>query len=175
MSYVAVPREAIEEALKTAGFKAGSVGNEVVYSRQLINEPKKLCKPALVVKVYTTLPVEGEVVRACGEDAIRVCAIWNRICSKTQSPCLWDADNKCIDCGRKQEKVSYLESVAVYKDKRVYRTGTVEGVISRMKDRMRDAWEFAANTPVCNKCCALVFENGQCKIPECRAKGGRCL
>lgn len=69
------------------------------------------------IKVYTTLRIGAHNVRNVGEDAIRVCAVF----------------------------VNGSFSRGAAKTKRVYRTGTVEGVLERTLNRMREAYE------VCNE------------------------
>lgn len=72
--------------------------------------------PSMSVKVYSSLPARGGDVRGCGEDAIRIFLIWER---GDASGCL-------------------------YKTSRVFRTGSEQGVLERVLDRIREA--YAAGT-----------------------------
>lgn len=110
--YVEVPAEAIRARLEAAGFVEESFHREVVFVRR-----HHRCEHS-TVKVYTSLSVSGESARGCGEDAIRVVAVFER---KTE--------------GRDRPFVRVL-----YKGKRVYRTGTVEGVLDRLIERAREAY-----------------------------------
>ena len=69
-------------------------------------------EPKLKIRVYTSIKTGADAVRGCGEDAIRVCAVL----------------------------ITPAKTYGISKSKRVYRTGTVEGVLSRMLDRSRDAY-----------------------------------
>lgn len=117
--YVAVPAHAIRSRLLSAGFTLLPGSGEEVYERRHARHKD------FAVKVYTSLPRGGESVRGCGEDAIRVVAIRYYA---------WSPGNS----GHHQRLLAHgLESEA-----RVYRTGTVEGVLERMIERARDAYGF---------------------------------
>lgn len=65
-----------------------------------------------VVKVYSSIQRGATGVRACGADAIRVVALL----------------------------VTPRKTYPIFKSARVYRTGTVEGVLGRMIERAREAY-----------------------------------
>ena len=69
--FVPVTAEAFAKTFGAAGFVATSVGSEVVYERAHTN-------PEFVIRVFTTLPVNGQTVRGSGEDAIRACLVHRR-------------------------------------------------------------------------------------------------
>ena len=71
------------------------------------------------VRVYTTIPVGSANACACGRDAIRVVAL---------------------------VEVQPGQHRGVYKAKRIFRTGTVEGVLERMTERLREAYGFVNET-----------------------------
>jgi hypothetical protein len=70
--------------------------------------------PACMIKIYTSLPTDRKSVRGCGQDAIR-----------------------CVGVINGTHKV-----YGVYKGPRVYRTGTVDGVLDRMLTNARIAYKF---------------------------------
>ncbi len=112
MSFVEVPADAIRTRLIDAGFeRAADADNEEVYYRA----HKK--NPDMAVKVFTTIPLNGAAVRDCGRDAIRIVAL-KRIPLRFGNP----------------------KTVCIYKAQRVFRTGTVEGVLQRMIERARLAY-----------------------------------
>lgn len=128
--YVEVPAEAIFAKLSAMGFEQGVFGGEIVFKLT-----HKKCKH-VTLTVYTSLPARGGDARACGEDAIRVTAVFQR-----QTP------------GRDRPFTRVM-----YKGKRVHRTGTVEGVIQRMYDRAREAYaavnaELKDPAKTCFECC----------------------
>lgn len=65
--FVAVPAETIERWLQEKKFERTVHGNEIVYTR------KSQRNPNVVMKVYTSIRVGQQAVRAAGKDAIRVC------------------------------------------------------------------------------------------------------
>jgi hypothetical protein len=68
--YVAVRREALENFLKSKGFKRTVQSTEIVYVFP------HLKNPSVVVKVYTSIRDGSHTVRGCGEDAIRVATVF---------------------------------------------------------------------------------------------------
>lgn len=120
MSYVEVPRQALEDFLQSKGFVRGVQRSEVVYDRK-----HHIC-PHVTVRVYTSLRDGAEQARACGKDAIRVVAF-------RRTP---DGNG---DRG-------------VAKAQRVFRTGTVEKVLARLYERMREIYGVA-NRFVCSVSC----------------------
>lgn len=119
MSAVTVPAEAIITFLQSKGFverkkyttvgRGGGqgIGSEIVYER-----PHKVDSRYKVL-VYTSIRRGAANARGVGQDAIRVCAIYE------------DATSARGIC----------------KLPRVHRTGTVEGVLARMLERMREAYQ----------------------------------
>jgi hypothetical protein len=71
--------------------------------------------PRYVVRVYSTIPVGGAGVRGRGGDAIRVVSLFEHTPGQYRG---------------------------LYKAQRVFRAGTVEGVLERMTERLRDAYRF---------------------------------
>ncbi len=69
-------------------------------------------EPKLKITIYTSLSVSGISARECGKDAIRVSATL----------------------------VTEAKTYGIIKAKRVYRTGTVEGVLDRMLERAREVY-----------------------------------
>lgn len=69
--FVEVSRETLESFLTSKGFRREVQNREVVYVRDHHIDGN------VKVKVYTTLSVNGEQVRDCGEDAIRVVTIFD--------------------------------------------------------------------------------------------------
>lgn len=117
--YVEVPRARLEAALDAAGFKVDpEARGELTYFRTHDRDHR------LTVKVLTSVPLGGGRARACGEDAIRVLALFT-----------WRH--------RKGDGYEYrTKSLASF---RVFRVTSVEGVLERLLERARDAWR------VCNK------------------------
>lgn len=118
MAYIDVPAEAIRAALTSAGFRlmdqeGGTIYNEEVWFRAHTGDAK------FAVKVYSSVKRGATGARACGADAIRVVAIRHAPGSKDPLEGQWKG---------------------LWKAKRVFRTGTVDGVIARMLERMREAY-----------------------------------
>jgi hypothetical protein len=91
-----------------------------VHGREIVYRRKHDRDPSYIVCVYTSIPVSGPVTRGLGADAIRVTAYQ-----------IIGADG--------------TNTRGIAKCQRVYRTGTVEGVLKRIYERMREAYA------VCNK------------------------
>jgi len=130
--YVEVPAEAIFAKLSGMGFEQDVFGGEIVFKLT-----HKKCKH-VTLTVYTSLPARGGDARACGEDAIRVTAVFQR-----QSP------------GRDRPFTRVM-----FKSPRVYRTGSVEGVLQRMHERAREAYaavneQLKDQQKTCFECCPL--------------------
>lgn len=85
--------------------------------REIVYERSNHIDARYKVLVYTSIAQGNARARKLGADAIRVVAIW--------------------DDGRSTRGVA--------KTKRVFRTGTVEGVLARVHERMREAYA------VCNR------------------------
>lgn len=110
-TYVEVPREAITGRLEAAGFKREPIHGEVTYSRVHDRDDR------LIVIVYTSVPEEGSKGRGCGEDAIRVVALFR-----------WTRQG---DTEQRRKKLFQA---------RVFRVTSVEGVLERMMERAREAY-----------------------------------
>lgn len=115
-TYVAVPREAITERLERAGFTRRPVKGEVTYERHHDRDAR------LIIVVYTSIAENGSAGRGCGEDAIRVLSFFT-----------WTRQGE-TELRRKK----LFEA-------RVFRVTSVEGVLERMMERARDAYQ------ACNK------------------------
>jgi hypothetical protein len=75
--------------------------------------------PHVKVKVYTSLSENALFARGCGEDAIRILTFYHN-----------------PNTGARKK---------ISDQPRVYRSGTVEGVLSRMYERMRNAYQDGTN------------------------------
>jgi len=106
--YVEVNAASMEQMLQKCGFNRSTTGKEVVYIRRHKN-------PNILIKVYTSIPLEASKARGCGKDAIRVVVIY--------------------DNGNRNFGIAKLP--------RVYRTGTEKDVLERTYKRMRDAYMLA--------------------------------
>jgi len=84
------------------------------------------------VRVLVYSSIEGNMTRKCGDDAIRVCAVY-----------------KARD-GRERGIASA--------EKRVNRVGTVEAIAERVIDRMRQVWKATKTAERCPKCGAPMFK-----------------
>lgn len=119
--YVEVRREVLTAALEKAGFKVwephpGEFGcSELVYVRQHDSDP------TMFVKVYTSLPARAGDARACGQDAIRACLVFER----------------------RDEAIKRWISGGLYKAPKVLRTGSEEKVIERTLERARECYREA--------------------------------
>jgi len=111
-----VPAAEIRDRLTAAGFSLVSGSGEEIYVRAHNRDVR------YTVKVYSSIQRGAGEIAQCGDDAIRVVAIWT--------------DDKF--CWPPRER-------PIFKSARVYRTGTVEGVLDRMIERAREAYEM------CNK------------------------
>lgn len=120
--FVSVNSANFEAFLQSHGFERSISGKEVVY----IRSHKSPRHSALKVKVFTTIPAllnpnDQDTVRECGDDAIRVCSVYD------------DGKGKSFGLG---------------KFARVYRTAPVglpdsereQAVFTRTLDRMRLAY-----------------------------------
>jgi hypothetical protein len=103
-TFVSVPAKAIEDFCAARGFVRTVQRQEVVYVRRSRENPD------VQIKVYTSVRVGGGT-RRCGEDSIKVCAVF--------------------DNGRK--------SFGICKLPRVHRTGSAEKVLTRVLSRIKDA------------------------------------
>lgn len=96
------------------------------------------------VLVYTTVPFGGGRARPVGKDAIRVSVVF-------------------CDANGKRHGVS--------SETKVLRTGTVEGVLERLLERMRLAWIEARKLKVCPDCESPAYaDSGRCVVKSCRER-----
>lgn len=110
--FVPVPAAAIRNRLAAAGFVLlTATRGEEVYERAHHSDPR------YIVHVFSSIQRGAGEARACGEDAIRVVALF--LDGKYHSP----------------PKV-----VPIFSATRVFRTGTVDGVLDRMIERAREAY-----------------------------------
>jgi len=112
MSYITVPLQAFEDQFcGAAGFQKTTAYGEVVLVRRHDKTPD------LVVKIYTSVPVEGSRARSCGEDSIKIVA--GRTFERAWGP----AGFQCL-----------------YRQ-RVFRVTSVEGVMDRTTKKAREAYQ----------------------------------
>lgn len=114
--FVHVDPKALEQFLQEKGFSRGTQGSEVVYT--INNRYHKSAK----VKVYTTIRTTDQNMRDCGDDAIRVCAVY--------------IGDKAIP---RRGKVA-AKSFGIYRSMKILRAGTEEAIFERLYDRMQEAY-----------------------------------
>lgn len=102
---------------------------------------------ALRLVVWSSIGAGQAVARECGEDAIRV-ALVAVFKGRDGKECRWP----------------------LHKCKRIHRTGSVEKVLDRVKDRLLEAAEAAkAYGRPCGRCGAPTYgDSGRCIAKECR-------
>ncbi len=104
--FVEIPRDRFVALMEGAGFEALKDGGELAFHRFHGRDPD------LQVLVLTSVPWNGDEVRAVGEDAVRVMALAKTASSKNRK--LWGC--------------------------RVNRVGTVESALARVLERAREAY-----------------------------------
>ena len=110
--FVHVPADAIRSRLAAAGFRlVPEARGEEVYERAHNRDAR------YTVKVYSSIQRGAGEARGCGEDAIRVVALF------ADSRFSWPA-----------------RVTPIFKATRVHRTGSVEAVLDRMVERAREAY-----------------------------------
>ena len=110
--FVQVPAAAIRERLAAAGFRlVDAPHGEEVYERAHDRDAR------YTVKVYSSIQRGAGEARDCGEDAIRVVALF--------------ADTRFRWPARPEP---------IFKATRVHRAGSVEAVLDRMIERAREAY-----------------------------------
>jgi len=127
MAYNPIPTETVHTFLSSLGFQEIRTGREIVFERPNHRNPD------LVIRVYTSASTGSRQVAACGKDAIRLVLLHRK------------------DGERDQPIRPSLEK----KDVRVFRTGTTEAILDRIRDRAREMYANAnwiAATPVCKHC-----------------------
>jgi hypothetical protein len=99
---------------------------------------------SLRIVVWSSVPPEGGETRGCGEDAIRVALM------------------AVVAGGRRW---------GLHKCKRIHRTGSVEKVVARLLERIKEAAEAAKEYgPACPRCAAPTYaDSGRCIVRDCRA------
>ena len=118
MAYVEVPSERIFSLLESKGFKRyENYGS--FGGTEIVYCFAHQKNPKLMVKVFTSISEGQTQARDCGKDAIRILTVY--------------------------ENKNTGKSFAVWKGARVYRTGTVEGVLERMLERCREAYQAATD------------------------------
>jgi hypothetical protein len=124
-TFVNIPPDTLRQALSSAGFTR----NPAVRAREEVWDFVHKRDARYIIRVYTTIPLvstnpssgtssstsSSTRVRACGNDAIRVVAI----------------------CAKASPSTEYY---GVYKGRRVHRCGSIDGVVSRMLERAREAY-----------------------------------
>ena len=109
--------------LHQSGFHRVSVrGFEEVYERKI--------QGPVSVRVYTTIDTRTGVVRGCGKDAIRICAV---------------STNK------------EGETRGLAKFKRVNRAGDMDAIVTRTLTRMREAWVAGRGYKSCSSCGSVMW------------------
>jgi len=137
-TFITIPAAAIDEYLTSKAFRRCDDGRtERTYERA-----GKAC-PSLRIVVWSSVPPEGGVTRAVGEDAIRVALV------------------AALDGKRR---------FALHKARRIHRTGSVEKVLARVLARVLEAAEAAkAYGAPCPRCAAPTYaDSGRCIVRECR-------
>ncbi len=122
---------ALHSKMGECGF---TVRPEDGFTKELVFErPVEGSNDSISILVYTSIVKVGHqlATRDVGEDAIRVCAIYKA------------KDGK--------------ERGLARAEKRVFRVGTVEGVVDRTHKRMREVWTCARTSVRCNFCGAPKF------------------
>ncbi len=109
--YVEVPSAALFARLEAAGFTRGVSGREVTYTRAHLKDAR------LFVVVYTSAAEGAQEARDCGEDAIRVVALFS-----------W------LHRASGEQRRKHLASF------KVLRVTSVEGVLERTIDAARKAY-----------------------------------
>ena len=150
--YVEVPSAALFGVLEKSGFaRAQTCGSEVVFECAVdvveavgVLRAAQMLRPdgTFKVRVYTSVR-EGEArARKRGADAIRVTLHWE---AKGPGPGYYGP----------QERGLYSQ--------RVFRAGTVEGVLERTLGRMREAYKLGATMRRCPDCAGPAWpDSGRC-------------
>lgn len=114
-----ISAEVLEIFLREKNFEKRVSGNEIVYA---LHHRHAKC---VVIKVYTSIPYGGKVVREAGADAIRVVAAYES--TVAIAPKYNAAPSK---------------SFGIYKAKKILRTGSEEAILGRLLERMRETYLF---------------------------------
>lgn len=110
--YVEVPSAALFGRLEAAGFTRGVIGREVTYTRVHSRDAR------LSVTVYTSAAEGSQDARGCGEDAIRVVALFSWL-------------HRASGEQRRKKLASF----------KVLRVTSVDGVLERTIDAARKAYQ----------------------------------
>lgn len=108
--------------------------------RELVYERVHHRSPNLRVRVFTSIAKGSSVARECGADAIRVALVW----------------------------VMPTFSKGLESETKVLRTGSVDRVLERLLERMKDAYRAGLRLLLCPKCKSPVWtDSGKCQNREC--------
>lgn len=131
--YIQVPSEAIHSWAKSKNMVQTTEGNEIVYVAR---------SGQRVIKFYTSIRVGNTVVRDCGKDAIRfVLRAYAGVDFNTK------------------KKLAFT----IGDEPRVYRTGTIDGVLSRIEERYQDLVSRAKDFRlICEHCGAVAHNTNGC-------------
>ena len=147
--YNPIPSYVLHDFLECMGFTKALAGGEVVYER--INHNL----PSLVVKVYTSAKKGSATVADRGKDAIRLVLVHRQQGEKDQP----------IRTRPKKKGEKGRASI------RVFRTGTTESILNRVRDRARELYA-AANwirmTPPCKRCGAPCYRGSTLCVRFCQ-------
>lgn len=117
--FVSMPADVLEAFLIERKFEKRIKGNEIVYVLS-----NSYCKSVLV-KVYTSIQYGQQFARESGADAIRVVAAYEGV--KAMKP---------------RYNAPPSKSFGIYKAKKILRTGSVEKILERLLERMRETYLF---------------------------------
>jgi hypothetical protein len=149
--FVDVPRSAFEDMFAASNAKLGAAGRsewqrweEREYHGELCFEITVLRDGPGLVKVvaFTSVAHGAGHARPVGRDAVRVAIVF-------------------FDMHGRRWGVS--------SETKVLRTGTVEGVLGRLQERLRLAWDEARQLKRCPRCGAPAYaDSGRCVVRPCR-------
>jgi hypothetical protein len=132
MSYVNIPKRDLENELEDIGERVLSVGGSYSWGFQGREVVFNLFshKGSGLVRIYTSLPVDGDRVRGCGKDAIRVVV------------------------GTEKDKKFYpaAKSRTVYRTASKTATNRVEEFLLRFRSIIREAYGKASEVKRCPNC-----------------------
>lgn len=143
--YIEVPAGDFHLFLTGRGFVQGARGGERIYKRT--GKMDKGGNPLLSIIVFSSIAISADEARKVGEDAIRTVLI-----------------ARVHINGQEQEW-------PLHKCKRVYRTGTVAGVLERTWERIEECAKVAGTRyglGACAKCGSPTFKSGACIVRTCR-------
>lgn len=109
--YIEVPADEFISYFEEKNFQKRMTGKEVVMRFDHKIDPR------VKIQIYTSIAVNAQDARGCGEDAIRINAVFETFVK------------------------GEMKVYPLYKGKRVYRTGSVEKVLSRTRKEALNAYE----------------------------------